>query len=285
MKKKISGLGYVIPWLAGIIIFKFYPIIYSLVLSFTDGNIFGKPNFSGLENYARLFLDDEFIRSLTVTLIYVFIEVPLKLAVSLIVAYVLSANIKGIGFFRTAYYIPAILGSNIAVAVLWKYIFAYDGYANQIVKLFGIEPISWFGEPFPALMTIILLRVWEFGSTMVIFLAALNEVPKEIYDSAEIDGCTGLSRVFRITIPLIKPIILFNFVMQIIQAFQEFNAPYMITGGAPMKSTYLVSMMIYDNSFIYFDMGYASAASWTVLIVVSVIVFALLKLFKIEKND
>lgn len=282
-KQKYTGLLYVMPWLAGVLLFRLYPVIYSFILSFTDGNILGELSFSGADNYIRMFADDEFIKSLAVTFLYVFIEVPLKLTSSLVVAYILSVRIKGIGLFRTAYYLPAILGSNIAIAVLWKYLFASDGYANQLIKAFGGEAVSWFGEPFPALMTIIMLRVWEFGSTMVIFLAALNEVPKEIYESAAIDGCTGLSRVFRITLPMIKPTVFFNFIMQTIQAFQEFNAPYMITGGAPLKSTYLVSMMIYDYSFVYFDMGYASAVSWVVLIIVSLTVYAIFKVFRTEK--
>lgn len=258
------------PWIIGFILFKMYPIIYSLILSFTDGNIIGKPEFTGLENYIRAFSDKDVIKSFAVTVIYAFIEVPLKLMVSLLVAQLLSARIKGMGFFRTAYYIPTILGSNIAAAVLWKYLFSSKGYANQLLAVFGIEPVSWFGEPFPALMTIILLRVWEFGSSMVIFLAGINEVPKELYEAAEIDGCSRINRFFRITVPMIRHLIFFNFIMQMIQAFQEFNAPYMITGGNPLNFTYLISMLIYDNSFVYFDMGYASAVSWILLIVLAV---------------
>lgn len=271
MKKfKNKGFIYILPWIIGFILFKMYPIIYSLILSFTDGNIIGKPEFTGLENYIRAFSDKDVIKSFAVTVIYAFIEVPLKLMVSLLVAQLLSARIKGMGFFRTAYYIPTILGSNIAAAALWKYLFSSKGYANQLLAVFGIEPVSWFGEPFPALMTIILLRVWEFGSSMVIFLAGINEVPKELYEAAEIDGCSRINRFFRITVPMIRHLIFFNFIMQMIQAFQEFNAPYMITGGNPLNFTYLISMLIYDNSFVYFDMGYASAVSWILLIVLAV---------------
>lgn len=271
MKKfKNNGFLYILPWILGFILFKMYPIIYSLILSFTDGNILGKPQFTGFENYIRAFSDKDVIKSFAVTVIYAFIEVPLKLMVSLLVAQLLSARIKGMGFFRTAYYIPTILGSNIAAAVLWKYLFSSKGYANQLLAVFGIEPVSWFGEPFPALMTVILLRVWEFGSSMVIFLAGINEVPKELYEAAEIDGCSRINRFFRITVPMIRHLIFFNFIMQMIQAFQEFNAPYMITGGNPLNFTYLISMLIYDNSFVYFDMGYASAVSWILLIVLAV---------------
>lgn len=271
MKKlKNNGFLYVLPWIAGFILFKMYPIIYSLVLSFTDGNILSEPRFTGLENYIRAFSDSDVIKSFAVTVLYVSVEVPLKLAVSLLVACLLSKRIKGMGFFRTAYYIPTILGSNIAAAVLWKYLFSSRGYANQLLEFFGAEPVSWFGEPFPALMTVVLLRVWEFGSSMVIFLAGINEVPRELYEAAEIDGCSRFSRFFKITVPMIRHLIFFNFIMQMIQAFQEFNAPYMVTGGNPLNFTYLISMLIYDYSFVYFDMGYASAVSWILLAVLAV---------------
>lgn len=271
MKKlKNNGFLYVLPWIAGFILFKMYPIIYSLVLSFTDGNILSEPRFTGFENYIRAFSDNDVIKSFAVTVLYAFVEVPLKLMVSLLVADLLSKRIKGMEFFRTAYYIPTILGSNIAAAVLWKYLFSSRGYANQLLELFGAEPVSWFGEPFPALMTVVLLRVWEFGSSMVIFLAGINEVPRELYEAAEIDGCSRFSRFFKITVPMIRHLIFFNFIMQMIQAFQEFNAPYMITGGNPLNFTYLISMLIYDHSFVYFDMGYASAVSWILLAVLAV---------------
>lgn len=277
-KKKYTGFIYILPWLIGFMAFKLYPVIYSFILGFTDGNIFGKPSFTGLDNYIRLFSDDEFIKSFMVTLLYMIIEVPLKIICSLAVACLLTRKIKGMAFFRTAYYIPAILGSNIAVTVLWKYLFSSDGYVNQFIGFFGIEPVSWFGEPFPALVTIILLRVWEFGSTMVIFINALYEVPRELYESAEIDGCNRITKFFKITLPMISPYIFFNTIMQMIQAFQEFNAPYMITGGNPLKSTYLISMMIYDYSFVYFDMGYACAVSWAMLVFLSVLSLVMFKL-------
>lgn len=268
--RKYKGLFYILPWIAGLIIFRMYPVIYSFILSFTDGNILDTPSFTGLENYRRMLEDDDLKKSILVTLLYTFVEVPLKLVASLFTAYLLSKKIKGMGFFRTAYYIPTILGSNIAVSVMWKYLFYSKGYTNQFLGVFGIEPISWFGEPLPALFTVVLLRVWEFGSTMIVFLAGLNEVPKELYEAAEIDGCTPLRKLFSITLPMMRNVIFFNFIMQMIQAFQEFNAPYMVTGGAPLNFTYFIAMFIYDHSFVYFDMGYASAVSWVLMILISV---------------
>ncbi len=214
--KKYTGFYYVLPWISGLIIFKLYPVVYSFVLSFTDGNIIGAPEFTGLENYIRMFSDTDLHKSIVVTFVYAFIEVPLKLIVSMLTACMLSKKIKGMAFFRTAYYIPTILGSNIAVSVMWKYLFSSKGYVNQLLEFLGAEPVSWFGESFPAMMTIILLRVWEFGSTMIIFLAGLNEVPKELYEAAEIDGCTSFGKFFKITLPMMKDIIFFNFIMQMI---------------------------------------------------------------------
>lgn len=278
MKKKYKGLIYILPWLAGFAVFRLYPVISSFILGFTDGNIMGKPTFTGLENYIRMFSDDELIKSFKVTFIYIIIEVPAKIICSLGVACLLTKNLKGMTFFRTAYYIPAILGSNIAVAVLWKYLFSAKGYVNQFLNIFGISAVSWFGKEFPALIMIILLRVWEFGSTMVVFMAALKDVPAELYESAEIDGCGRITRFFRITLPVISPYIFFNTIVQMIQAFQEFNAPYMLTDGGPLNGTYLISMLIYDHSFVYYDMGYACAVSWVMIFFMSLISVILFKM-------
>ncbi len=285
LKKKYTGFLYVLPWIIGFLAFKLYPAVYSFILGFTDGNIMNTPEFIGFDNYKEMILDEDLKKSFIVTLKYVLIEVPLKLTVSMLTACLLTRKIKGMGLFRTAYYIPTILGSNIAISVMWKYLFSSDGYVNQFLGLFGVEPVSWFGEPFPALMTVILLRVWEFGSTMIVFVAGLNEVPGELYEAAEIDGCTAFGKFFKITLPMMKNVIFFNFIMQMIQAFQEFNAPYMVTGGQPLNSTYLISMFIYDYSFIHFDMGYASAVSWTLLVFVSVLAFTVFKLMGGENDE
>lgn len=269
-KKNYVGLLYVTPWLIGFLVFTLYPILAAFYLSFTDYSLMSAPNFIGLDNFTKLFSDSTFLKAFGVTAKYVIWEVPLKLIFSLFVAFILNMNIKGINFFRTAYYIPSILGSNVAIAILWKFLFATDGLVNQVFGVVGMEPISWFGQATPALFTIVLLRVWEFGSTMVIFLSALKEVPGELYEAASVDGSTAFRNFFTITIPMITPIIFFNFIMQLVHAFQEFNAPYLITGGDPMKGTYLLPMLIYDNTFKYFNMGYASAMSWILFIVVMV---------------
>ncbi|GLQ16535.1 carbohydrate ABC transporter permease [Maritalea porphyrae] len=266
---KFLGLWYVAPYIIGLLLFTAFPFAASFLLSFTDYNLLSAPEWVGLENYEKLFTRDRtFKKSLTVTLTYVFTTVPLKLIFALFIAVVLNYRLKGINFFRTAYYVPSILGGSIAIAVLWRYIFADTGLMNMIIALFGGEPVNWFGEPANALFTITLLRIWQFGSAMVIFLAALQSVDKSLYEAAAIDGAGPWHTFKSITLPLITPVIFFNLIMQTVQAFQEFNGPYIITEGGPLKSTYLLSLYIYDEAFKSFDMGNASAIAWVLFVII-----------------
>jgi oligogalacturonide transport system permease protein len=267
-ESRFLGFWYVLPWLIGFLAFTLYPFAYSFILSFTKFDFSSAPKWLGLRNYVRLFSDPVFKQSLTVTFVYVVNEVPLKIVFSLLIAVILNMKLRGINFFRTAYYIPSILGSNVAIAVLWKFIFQSDGLANQVIQAFGGQPVSWFGDSYPALMTIVLLRVWEFGSTMVIFLAGLQSIPTELYEAASVDGCTKFRQFFKITIPLLSPTIFYNLVMQLIAAFQEFNGPYLITKGGPQNGTYLLPMLIYDETFHSYKMGYAAAMSWILFIII-----------------
>jgi oligogalacturonide transport system permease protein len=266
---RFLGLAYVTPYIVGLLIFTAFPFVASLYLSFTNYDLLSAPEWVGLRNYERLFTRDRtFDKSLKVTVTYVFTTVPLKLAFALLVAVVLNYKLKAIGFFRTAYYVPSILGGSIAIAVLWRYIFAEVGLVNMGLTALGFEPINWFGDPQNALFTLTLLRCWQFGSAMVIFLAALQSVDKSLYEAAAIDGA-GKWHVFRhITLPLITPVIFFNLIMQTVQAFQEFNGPYIITNGGPLKSTYLLPLYIYDKAFKSFDMGYASAVAWILFVII-----------------
>lgn len=269
LSKKHMGLIFLSPWIIGVIIFKLVPFIATLILSFTNYNLLDAPTFVGIDNYVRILRDDERFRdSLFVTFKYVFMTVPLKLAFALFIAYILNFKLKGVNFFRTAYYIPSILGGNVAIAVLWRFLFRMDGLINIILGYIGIEPVNWLGDVRTALFTISLLRIWQFGSAMVIFLAALKNIPNTFYEAAEIDGASKVTMFFKITVPLITPVIFFNFVMQLVQAFQEFNGPYIITEGKPLNSTYLFSLLIYDHSFKYFSMGYGSALAWILFIII-----------------
>lgn len=269
---KYLGFWYVAPYVLGLLLFTAFPFIASLYLSFTDYDLLSSPEWVGLDNYEKLFTRDRtFNKSLEVTLLYVAITVPLKLAFALFIAVILNYRLKAIGLFRTAFYVPSILGGSIAIAVLWRYIFADTGLMNMMIEGLGGEGVNWFGDPENALFTISLLRCWQFGSAMVIFLAALQSVDKSLYEASAIDGA-GKWEMFRhITLPLITPVIFFNLIMQTVQAFQEFNGPYIITEGGPLKSTYLLPLYIYDKAFKSFDMGYASAIAWVLFVIIMVL--------------
>ncbi|WOO87087.1 sugar ABC transporter permease [Mollicutes bacterium LVI A0039] len=272
MKRKIPTVYFfLIPWFLGVVLLKIVPFLISFVLSFTSYNLIDSPSFIGFGNYIKMFTDDPiFAKSIVATFKYAFITVPLVLVVSLMVATILNFKIKGVNFFRSVYYIPSILGGNVAVAILWQSLFANDGIINMVLGVFNIDAIPWLVNPNTALFTIGLLRAWQFGSTMVIFLAALQNVPKSLYEAAEIDGAGKIKQFFNVTLPIITPVVLFNFVMGLVHAFQEFNAPYLITDGGPMHSTYLMNMYIYESAFTTYNMGYASALSWVLFIIIMV---------------
>ncbi|MCP1223241.1 carbohydrate ABC transporter permease [Sebaldella sp. S0638] len=282
LTKKQMGMIYLTPWIIGILVFKLVPFVSTLVLSFADYDLITAPRFIGFQNYIKIFTQDKkFLASLIVTFKYVFLTVPIKLAFALFIAYILNFKLKGVNFFRTAYYIPSILGGNVAIAVLWRFLFADTGLMNVLTTKIGLGTISWLGDPSTALFTLTLLRVWQFGSAMVIFLAALKNIPETLYEAAQIDGASKMKMFFSITIPLLTPVIFFNFIMQLVQAFQEFNGPYIITNGGPLNSTYLYSLLIYDNSFKYFSMGYGSALSWILFVII--LIFTALT-FKTSKH-
>ena len=268
MKNGKTGYFYILPWLIGMVFLTVYPFVNSLYISFTDSNMITRASFIGFENYVNLLKDDIFQTSIRATLIYAALTVPLQLAFALFIAFILNFKLKAIGFFRTAYYVPSLLGGNVAIAILWRFLFQPDGFVNRILQMAGLAPVAWFSTPSGAMTVIILLKVWQFGSAMLIFLAALKAIPQELYEAADVDGANKVIIFFKITVPLITPTIFFNLVMQLVNAFQEFNGPFLITGKGPLNATYLSSMFIYDNAFKYFNMGYASAASWVLFVII-----------------
>ncbi len=270
--KNYTGLLLIMPFIAGFMLFTAYPFISSFLLGLTDYSGIRTPEFIGFDNYKRMFTDSGFLNAAGVTLKYTAILVPLKLIFSLITALVLNMQIKGMGVYRTVFYIPSILGSNLAVVIMWQFLFTSDGLANQLLDMVGLAPVSWYGDTSAAMGIIILLRLWEFGSTMIIFLNALRDIPREYYEAAKVDGCGKIRGFFAITLPLLKNVIFLNLVLQVIAAMQEFNAPYMITGGGPLKSTYTLGMLIYDEMFSYHDMGYANAVSWVMFVLIAIVV-------------
>lgn len=262
------GLLFVLPWLIGFICFKAYPFGSSLFYSFTNFDLFNGITKTGWMNYQKIFTDEDIIRAFKVTFKYAVFDVPLKLAFALFIAYILNFKLKGVNFFRTAYYIPSILGGSIAIAILWRAVFNNDGLINTVIGFFGAEKINWMASDNGAMAVIVLLRVWQFGSAMVIFLAALKGVSQDLYEAAAIDGAGKWTQFFKITVPLITPVIFYNLITQLCQAFQEFNAPFLVTKGGPNGATTLISMLIYNNAFLRHKMGMASAQAWILFIIV-----------------
>ena len=259
-ENKRLGFLFVLPFVLGVLLFKLFPFVMSFALSFTQYDLIDPPQYVGLDNYKELATEDPLFRkSLGVTLLFATLAVPLRVGFALLIAHVLNFRLRGINFFRAAFYLPSILGGSIAVAVLWRFIFAKNGLVNLLLMQVGIEPIAWLADEHYSMWTIVLLFTWQFGSAMVIFLAALQNVPTSLYEAAECDGAGKLQQFWSITVPLITPVIFFNMIMQMVHAFQEFNGPYMITEGGPLSSTYVLALYIYDQSFRFFNLGYGAA--------------------------
>lgn len=263
------GLLYISPWIIGLLVFQLYPFVMSFIYSFTEFSIIKSPEFIGFKNYVNLFTNDRlFYESLKVTLIYVLISVPGKLIFALMIAMILNMKLRAINFYRTVYYMPSILGGSVAVSVLWTFLFNRTGLVNIILSKFSILPVDWLGSPDLALYTISLLSVWQFGSSMVLFLAGLKQIPNELYEAARVDGAGRIRTFFNVTLPMLTPIIFFNLIMQMVNAFQEFTSAFVVTRGGPLRSTYLYGVMLYEQAFRFLKMGYASAQSWVLFIII-----------------
>ena len=270
---KYQGLFYLIPWIIGFVVFKAVPFGQSLYYSFTDMNFFKSgTQFVGLANYITAFTTTKITKALLITFKYAFITVPLKLVFALFIAYILNFKIACVNLFRTVYYIPSILGGSVAIAVLWRALFKDTGVVNTILGFFGIAGPDWLADKTWALFVICLLRVWQFGSAMVLFLAALKGVPADLYEAATIDGASKTKQFFSITVPMITPVIFYNLVTQIAQAFQEFNGPYIIfNNGGPRGSVTLVSLLVYNYAFKSNEMGMACAMAWVMFIIIALL--------------
>lgn len=275
-KRNTMAYVYLAPWLIGLLVFQLYPFIVSFYYSLCNYNPLNEPIFAGLSNYIRLFTRDaEFWQSLRATVRYTLYTVPSKIIMSLGIAMLLSKSRKGVGALRTMYYLPSLFGGSIAVTILWKIMFMDQGMVNSWLKLFGIGATSFLGNPQTALPTLSLLEVWQFGSSMVMFLAALKQVPSSLYEAARIDGAGALRRFANITLPNISPIIFFCIIMQTLNAMQNFTSAFVITQGGPVKSTYMLGLKLYNDGFLYWKMGYASATSWVIFVLVGVFTLVL----------
>ncbi len=273
----VAGYIFSAPFVIGFLGFTIIPMIVSLYYSFTDFVLGNPATVIGIDNYLKLANDPRFLKSLRVTLIYVAISVPLKLAFALFVAYLLTKKTKAVSFYRSLYYIPSLIGGSIAVALVWKELFSKNGLINQVLEMVGIGKQNWFGNPNLAMTPLILMAVWQFGSSMIIFAAGLKEIPASYYEAATIDGANKRQSFIKITLPCLSPIILYNLVMQMIAAFMMFTQAFVITKGGPNDATNFYALYVYNQAFKYREMGYASAMSWVMLIIMTVLTLLILK--------
>jgi multiple sugar transport system permease protein len=267
-----AGYLFLLPWLIGLVVITIGPMIASFYLSFTNYSLIQAPKWIGLDNYIRMLTDERLHNSLKVTFIYVLVSTPLQLAVALAIALLLNEGMRGLPFYRSVFYLPSMLGASVAISVLWRQMFEVDGLVNQILRLFGFEAVrSWIGDPATALWTIILLHIWTFGSPMVIFLAGLRQIPGMYYEAASVDGASKWAQFRKITLPLLSPIIFFNLVLQIINAFQAFTQAYVVSNGTggPSDSTMFYTLYLYQKGFVQFQMGYAAAMAWLLLVIIA----------------
>lgn len=264
---------FLIPWFTGMAAFVMIPLFASLYFSFTDYSFTPSFKYVGLKNYINLFTNDRsFYQSLSVTFRYVFISVPIVMTLALLLAVLLNKGLKGLGVFRGIYYLPSLIGGSVAISMIWRQVFGAEGIVNRLLAVLGIHMTSWIGSPKYALWSVIILHIWQFGSPMIIFLAALKNIPNELFEAADIDGANSIQKFFRITLPLISPTILFNLIQQIIHSFQAFNQAYIISGGTggPARSLLFYTLSLYKNAFTNYKMGYASAQAWILLAIIGV---------------
>lgn len=271
-QQKTAGYFFTLPFTLGFLIFLIIPMGISLYYAFCEYNILSPAIFTGIDNFREIFQDKVFYQSIAVTTFFAVVSVPLKLIFALIVAMLLFRTSKLSGIYRAVYYLPSIIGGSVAVAILWKRMFASDGVINKLLGMVGIETnFSWLGDTKTAIWVLIILTVWQFGSSMLIFLAALKQVPASLYESAMVDGASSFRRFFKITLPLLTPTIFFNLVMQMISGFLAFTQCYIITQGKPMNSTLLYTVYTYQQSFEFYHTGYAAALAWIMVIIICIV--------------
>ena len=280
MKKKALGINkpweayaFLTPWILGLLGFTIIPMIMSLYFSFTQYDMMTPPWWIGLANFTDMIKDPRIHKSLQVTFTYVFMGVPFQLIFALFLAVILRKNRRGIRFYRAAFYLPSLFGGSVAVALLWRNIFNKEGLVNRFLAVFGIIGKNWIATPSTVLYTLIILHIWQFGSSMVVFLGGLKNISPEYYEAASIDGAGKVKSFFHITLPLLTPMVFFNLVMAIIGAFQAFTSSYIISGGtgSPLDSTLFYTLYLYIKAFRQFSMGYASAMAWVLLIIIALI--------------
>ncbi|MFN4169663.1 MAG: carbohydrate ABC transporter permease [Pannonibacter phragmitetus] len=272
LARNAPGYLFLSPWLLGFFLLALGPILVSLYLSFTKYDMVSDPRWVGLANYDYMFSRDRrFWKALEVTFTYVVLAVPARLAFALAVAMLLDKGLRTIGLYRAIFYLPSLLGASVAIAILWRELFAASGVVNEVLGFFGISGTDWITNPKTSLYTLVALAVWQFGSPMLIFLAGLRGIPRDLYEAAEIDGTPKWRQFTRITLPLLAPVIFFNLVLQTIDAFKTFSSAFIISNGvgAPADSLLFFTVYLFNEAFKFFRMGYASALAWVLLLIIA----------------
>jgi multiple sugar transport system permease protein len=279
-RENVAGYSFLLPWMIGFLGLTLGPMIYSLYLSFTKYNLFSDPQFVGFDNYVRMFTQDpQFMQSVEITLIYVLVGTPVKLAAALGVAMLLNYRNKGSGFFRSSFYAPSLIGASVSVAIVWRAMFSSGGPVDSSLSIFGINIGGWVGNISLVLPMRILLAVWQFGAPMVIFLAGLKQIPQELYEAASVDGAGPVRKFKSVTLPMLSSVIFFNLLLETINAFQVFSSAFIISNGSggPAGMTNFYTLYLYKRGFADGQMGYAAAMAWVLLIVVAIIAFVLFR--------
>ncbi|AEM87373.1 carbohydrate ABC transporter permease [Streptomyces violaceusniger] len=281
-KRERQGAAWVFlsPWVLGAAVLTLLPMAVSLYLSFTDYDMFDAPQWIGFRNYTQMFTEDpRYWRSVITTLTYVVIAVPLQLAMALAVAIALKSVKRGKGFYRSAFYAPSLLGASMSIALVWRAIFNDGGSVDNLLSGMGIDIGGWINKPGWAILSVALLTIWQFGAPMVIFLAGLQQIPVELYEAAAVDGASWWRQFRSITIPMLSPVLFFNLVLQMIQAFQVFTPAFAVSAGkgGPADSTLVYTLYLYDRGFTASHMGYASAMAWALLLAIGVVTAVLFR--------
>ena len=260
---------FILPWIIGFLVFTLGPLVLSFVMSFFDWSITGTPKFRGLGNYIEMFTtDDQVLKSLSISLKYAAIFVPLNMIIALVLAMLISQPVKGAKFFRTIFYIPAVI-SGVAVSIIFRWLLNGNyGVINYLLSLLGIDGPQWLVDPKWAIIAVIFASAFGVGSMMLIFYTDIKNIPIDLYEAAAIDGAGPARQFFSITLPMITPTILFNLITSIISSFQQVTLVMLLTNGGPMKSTYFYGLMTYNNAFQFHTLGYASANAWVMFIII-----------------
>ncbi|AVM68372.1 ABC transporter permease [Lachnospiraceae bacterium oral taxon 500] len=280
VRTNLTGYLFISPWLISLLVFTLLPTLWSLYLSFTNYSLLSQPKFIGLENYINMFQNPTFWKSLKVTATYALLSVPLHIITALLAALALYRKKPGIGIYRTIFYVPSFIGGSVGVAVMWRMIFSDSGFINSFLVSMGLEKMKFFNSLSNALYTLVAIQTWVLGTAMLIFIAGLQQVPQELYESATIDGAGRVRKFFSITLPLISPMVLYNLILGIINAMQVFTSGFVITKGGPAKSTYFYVLYLYEEAFKYHNMGYASALAWILFLLIFVLTLIVLRVSK-----